>query len=716
MNVIRTMLLALMIGATAASADVETRLRDAGSLGAIRLAGSEDAAASKVYIVQLTAPPAAAVYSPRALRMAGSAPAAIGERPRFNKTSAAVQGYAARLTEEQDRILAQAGAGAQLVHRYQYSLNGFAARMHPSLAHKLDGMPGVLRVWEDEIRPLATTHSLDFLELFDADKGLRGPEGLTGEDVIIAFIDSGIAPEHPALSDTREADRPRLCQTSWAENTLLGKWLCRRYDKLEDELLFEPVEDWNGICQGGEEFEDTLCNNKLIGARYFVAGANNSGPIDDGEIQSARDVDGHGTHTATIAAGNRVKASIFDTFVGRVEGVAPRARVAVYKACWLRPGDQRASCNTSDLANAIDAAVADGVDIINYSVGSSMREITAPDDLALMAATKAGVFSVVAAGNEGPNLGTIGSPAGAPWVMTAAASTRAGQASFEAIEVLSPPVVAGKYAMKEANFTPTLADRGPVEGRLVLVDDGEETLEDGAPGTTSDACEAIVNSDEISNNIALIQRGGCSFDTKLANADDAGATAAIVYNIAGPPIVMNGSSDLSDIPAVMIGQADGNLLLAELDERGTRRGQPDRRAHERRHSPHRERRRQRHGNLLSARPRPGPRHPQTRCHCAGRQYRRRIHARRRERHAGRILRLPVGHIDVHAACRRRRRPLAAGQPGMGAGGRQVGADDDRAPGPDTTRRGACRDTVRLRCRSYRAERRPEPRADLSCQQ
>jgi subtilisin family serine protease len=566
MKVIRTLLLAVILAAPAVAADVETRLRDAGSLGAIRLAGSEDAAASKVYIVQLAAPPAAAVYSAKALRMAGPAPAAIRERPRFDRTVAAVQGYAARLVAEQDRVLAQAGPGAQLVHRYQYSLNGFAARMHPALAHKLEGLPGVLRVWEDEIRPLATTHSLDFLQLFDTGKGLRGPEGLDGEDVIIGFIDSGVAPEHPALSDTREADRPRLCQTDWAENTLLGKWLCRRFDKLEDQLLFEPVENWNGICQGGEEFEDTLCNNKLIGARYFIAGAENSGPIDDGEIQSARDVDGHGTHTATIAAGSRVKASIFDTFIGRVEGVAPRARVAVYKACWLRPGDQRASCNTSDLANAIDAAVADGVDIINYSVGSSMREITAPDDLALLAATKAGVFSVVAAGNEGPNLGTIGSPAGAPWVMTAAASTRNGEASFEAIEVLSPPVVAGKYAMKEANFTPTLAERGSIEGRLVLVDDEEETLEDGGSGTTSDGCEPIANGNDLSNNIALIQRGGCSFDTKLANADDAGAIAAIVYNIAGDPIVMNGAPELSDIPAVMIGQADGNLLLAELDE------------------------------------------------------------------------------------------------------------------------------------------------------
>jgi len=302
-----------------------------------------------------------------------------------------------------------------------------------------------------------------------------------------------------------------------------------------------------------------------LGARWFISGAEATGPIDDGEIRSARDADGHGTHTATTAAGNRVKASIFGSFIGRIEGVAPRARVAVYKACWLRPGDQRASCNTSDLANAIDAAVADGVDIINYSVGSSLLSVTAPDDLALMAATKAGVFTVVAAGNEGPNLGTIGSPAGGPWVLTAAASSRDGQTTTEAFEIKTPPVLAGKYAAKEANFTPALSERGPLDGDLILVNDGEDTFEDGGTGTKSDACEPLTNSSDVADHIALIQRGGCSFDVKVANAADAGATAAIVYNIAGDPIVMTGDSGLSDIPAVMIGQADGNLILAEFD-------------------------------------------------------------------------------------------------------------------------------------------------------
>ena len=564
MSWLRALLLTSALLSVSAFAQFETDLRDAGSLGAIRLAGSEDPNLRKTYIVQLKGPSAADFL---ALRFGPTAKLSAPGQPRarFDKASSAIQGYTARLATEQDKVLARAGAGTELIYRYRYGLNGFAARMHPSQAHKLENLPDVLRVWEDEIRPLATNFSLDFLGLFDPEKGLRGAPGLDGDGIVIGIIDSGIAPEHPSLADTREADRPRICGGDWAENSILGRWLCRRFDKQEDTILFEPPENWNGSCQSGDQFESTACNNKLIGARWFINGAEASGPIDDGEIRSARDADGHGTHTATTAAGNRVKASIFGSFIGRIEGVAPRARVAVYKACWLRPGDQRASCNTSDLANAIDAAVADGVDIINYSVGSSLLSVIAPDDLALMAATKAGVFTVVAAGNEGPNLGTIGSPAGAPWVLTAAASSRDGTTTLEALEIKTPPGLAGKYAAKEANFTPALSESGPLDGDLVLVDDGEETLEDGSAGTLSDACEPPINSSDLSNNIALIQRGGCSFDAKVANAADAGAIAAIVYNIAGDPIVMNGVSGLSDIPAVMIGQADGNLILAEID-------------------------------------------------------------------------------------------------------------------------------------------------------
>jgi len=552
----------LLLFSAASIAQAESSLRDAGAVP-IHLAGSEDPTAAQVYIVQLRAPSAAERH---AIQVKAAAPAvAMKPRSRLDKSSAAVAAYARKLAEEQDRILGKAGPGTRKIYGYQYGLNGFAARMSAAQAQKLENMPEVLNVWEDEIRPMALRYSPTFLGLFDNDVGLRSTQGLDGEGVIIGMIDSGVAPEHPALRDTREADRPRLCRGSWAETTLLGQWLCRRFRKLPDTLVFEAPENWNGACESGERFAETDCNNKLIGARWFIDGALESGPIDDGEIRSARDVDGHGTHTATIAAGNRSSASIFGTSIGDLEGVAPKARIASYKACWLRPGATRASCNTSDLVNAIDAAVADGVDIISYSIGSSLRRITAPDDVALMAATKAGVLSVVAAGNDGPNLGTIGSPAGGPWVITAAASSREGQSSVEALQITAPPALAGKYATKEANFTPPLQDNDPIEGSLVLVDDDDDSLPDGSSGTPSDACQALVNSDDISGNIALIQRTGCLFEDMVKNAADAGAIAAVVYNIAGDPIVMNGTEGLSDIPALMIGQADANLILAELD-------------------------------------------------------------------------------------------------------------------------------------------------------
>lgn len=546
-------LLALLL-ATAAFGEYESKLRDAGSLGGIRLADGEDPNVRKVYIVQLKAP-SAADFNAKRRPFANKTGIA---RTTFDKTSPAIQEYTAQLAAQQDKTLARAGAGTELIYRYQYSLNGFAALMHPSQAHKLESLPEVLHVWEDEIRPLTTNHSLKFLDLFDNQNGLRGKAGLKGDGIVIGVIDSGIAPEHPALQDTREADRPSMCTGDWAENTFLGQWLCHRYEKRDDVLIFEAPENWNGVCQVGQDFTIDDCNNKLIGARYFSAGAEATGPIDAGEITSARDVDGHGTHTATTAAGNRVEASIFDSVIGRIEGVAPGARIAVYKACWLRPGDARASCNSSDLANAIDAAVADGVDIINYSVGSSLTRITAPDDIALMAATKAGVLTVVAAGNDGPNNGTIGSPAGGPWVITAAASTRDGETTTEAMEIKTPASIAGLYVALEANFTAALADVGPIDGSLVLADDDTDT--------SSDACDPLINADDVSGMVALVQRGNCTFEIKVANAEDAGAIAVVVYNLAGDPIVMNGTAESAGVPAVMIGQAEGNLILAEIDD------------------------------------------------------------------------------------------------------------------------------------------------------
>jgi subtilisin family serine protease len=554
---------ALLLATSGALAQGESAVRSGGDLA---LAADNDSATTQIYIVQLRTPSAAKYHASNSKLVATAQVAPGDARPdRLRKNDAAIQAYATKLEVEQERILQKAVPGAQRLYSYKYGLNGFAARMSLAAAEKLKGSSEVLNVWADEIRPLATYHTPTFLELFDSENGLRSEHELDGDGLVIAFIDSGVAPEHPALQETREADRPRACRSSWGETTILGKWLCRRYDRLPDVLEFDPPENWNGTCEAGEAFEATDCNNKLIGARWFVEGAANSGPIDANDFRSARDADGHGTHTATTAAGNRSNASIFGTAIGNIEGMAPKARVAVYKACWLRPLATRASCNTSDLVNAIDAAVADGVDIINYSVGSSMRDITAPDDVAMMDAAKAGVLSIVAAGNEGPNLATIGSPAGAAWVVTTAASTRSGNSSVESIGILSPTSITGRYKSKEALFSPPLQERGPIEAKLVLADDDDTSLPSGNTGNTSDGCQPLINGDEVSGNIVLLQRSGCLFTDMVRNAEEAGAVAALVYNIAGDPVVMFGESGIVDIPALMIGQADANLILAVLD-------------------------------------------------------------------------------------------------------------------------------------------------------
>jgi subtilisin family serine protease len=563
----RLTILSVLFVAGTATADYETRLRTGGPATRVQLAGAEDAGIeSKVYIVQLRTLSASEFHVAAATRVAGKpSPGQMLALPAFDKNSASVQSQLQRLDTEQVKVITSAGPNIEPIYSYRYAMNGFAAQMTPAEANKVEHMDEVLRVWEDEVRPLSTNFSADFLQLFDAGVGLRGPAALDGGGIVIGFIDSGVAPEHPALQDFREADRPSLCQGTWADTSILGRWLCRRYDQMEDVQIFGPPENWNGICETGPQFAETDCNNKMIGARFFVDGAQATGPIDSGEIFSPRDVDGHGTHTATTAAGNRVKASIFGTSFGRVEGMAPMARVAVYKACWLRPGATRASCNMSDLANAIDMAVADGVDIINYSVGSSLFSVTTPDDVALMAAAKVGVLTVVAAGNEGPNFDTITSPAGNPAVITAGASSRDGQHSLEAMQVNTPASIAGKYAVKEASFTPALIDRDPVEGQLVLVDDDDTATDDGTTGTTFDACQSLINSGEVSGNVAFIQRGGCDFDVKVANAESAGAIAVVVFNLSGNPIVMIGDSVGIDIPALMVGAADGNLFLDELN-------------------------------------------------------------------------------------------------------------------------------------------------------
>ena len=246
----------------------------------------------RTYIVQLAQPPAL-IYGGEPGGLAATRPV---RGARFNPNASHVRQYARKLTDQHDQLLQSVGAYAEKLYSYRYAFNGFAARLTAIQAQKLRSEKNVLRVREDQMRYLYTNDSPTFLGLFDATGGLITDLNLKGEDVVIGVIDSGITPQHPSFSDSRAASRPKLCESSWARESLLGRWLCLRFRNNDDTLTYDPPIDWNGQCEAGESFEADACNNKIIGARFYVDGFLESHTLDSNEFISPRDADGHGTH------------------------------------------------------------------------------------------------------------------------------------------------------------------------------------------------------------------------------------------------------------------------------------------------------------------------------------------------------------------------------------------------------------------------------------
>ena len=299
------------------------------------------------------------------------------------------------LAKGHDKVLAEAGvASAAKLHSYTSSLNGFAAEMTKVQAQKIADRDDVFAVYVDELRQPTTDESGTFL-------GLDGPAGAwslgyNGEDVVVGVIDGGIWPEHPSFAD----------DGSYSD---LGIVL--------DETDYPACDFGNTAHHPADAaFE---CNNKLIGARQVLPTYRALIGAETYEFDSARDENGHGSHTASTAAGNAgVEAAILGIDRGVLSGVAPRARVIAYKGLGSLGGFG------SDLAAAIDQAVFDGVDVINYSIGSGSYAI-GPDDVAFLFAADAGVHVATSNGNSGPGAATTGSPASVPWLTSVGASTQA---------------------------------------------------------------------------------------------------------------------------------------------------------------------------------------------------------------------------------------------------------------------------------------------------
>ncbi len=364
------------------------------------------AAGPRVYIVQLAGAPLAAYEG----GLAGLQATRAAAGTRLDSRSAAARAYLNHLDTRRAAVLARV-PGVRALHNYRVTFNGFAAVLSPAEAGTLMRGADVLSVVPSELRQPDTSRTVEFI-------GVAAPGGVhsmldsqsrpvKGEDVIVGIIDSGIWPESPAFGDKLGADgRPVP------------------YHQPGVVVYGPPPARWQGACVAGEGFNPlTMCSHKLIGARAYNANSLAAGAVRVPlEYNSARDGNGHGSHTASTAGGNEGVPVLAPNGVatGYMSGVAPRSRIAAYKTCWVATDAARSGCFTGDTLAAIEDAVTDGVDVINYSVSGTQLDFLDPVEVAYLNAAAAGVFVAASAGNNGPG-NTVAHMS--PWLITVANST-----------------------------------------------------------------------------------------------------------------------------------------------------------------------------------------------------------------------------------------------------------------------------------------------------
>ncbi|KAA8515579.1 hypothetical protein F0562_018810 [Nyssa sinensis] len=278
-----------------------------------------------------------------------------------------------------------------IFYSYRRHINGFAAILDEEHAAEIAKHPKVVSVFLNQERKLHTTHSWKFLSLENIndviDSSSLWRKANFGENIIIGNIDTGVWPESESFRDEGYGPIPSK---------------------------------WNGICETKDNF---VCNRKLIGARYFNKGyaAFYNTSTTEPSLSTARDYEGHGSHTLSTAGGNFVpRASVFGMGNGTAKGGAPRARVATYKVCW--PAIFFGGCLDADILKAFDLAIHDGVDVLSMSLGGVTKNYF-EDAISIGAfhAVNHGIVVICSAGNSGPADGTVINVS--PWMITVGAST-----------------------------------------------------------------------------------------------------------------------------------------------------------------------------------------------------------------------------------------------------------------------------------------------------
>ncbi len=383
-------------------------------------------------------------------------------------------------------------------------------------AKTLAKVPGVVAVQEDALNQKLTDSSTTFIGAPTIWSTLGG-QATAGAGVVFADLDSGVWPEHPSFAEN--PDLPARPQRPGG-----GDIGCTFGD--------------NPLTPGVDEFE---CTNKLVGGYPFLDTYNE---VQDGETypDSARDSDGHGTHTTSTAAGDIVEhATVLDVDRGKISGVAPGAAVIEYKVCGAT------GCYSSDSADAVAQAILDGADVINFSISGGSDPLTDPVELAFLDAYDAGVFVASSAGNDGPTASTANHLS--PWVTAVGASTQT--RSFDSTLSLTGDDDA-TLDITGASITAGVDDPAPV----VLAEDvpgySDEFCGDEPPA--ADTFEGMIVACKRGGDIARIEKG--------YNVDQGGAVGMVLYN----PTLMDTETDNHWLPAIHI--PDGGDFLDFLDAHG----------------------------------------------------------------------------------------------------------------------------------------------------
>ncbi len=456
-----------------------------------------------------------------------------GEAP--DPASAAVEEYVDEIQAEKVGALESAGVDQDaMVASYDYAANGFSALLTEAEAEALAQLKGVVSVVRDELHQIHTSDSPQFLGLDDR----RGAyaSGYTGKGVVLGVVDTGIWPEHPSF-----ADKGKLGPSPIDFETI-------DLDPTDGEFIS------TGCDFGNTDYEPTdapfECNNKLIGARNMRSLYDTLIP---GELyHSARDYDGHGTHTSSTAAGNaNVRSEIFGRSFGKVSGIAPDAWVVMYSAC----GDL--GCFGGDLADAIDQAVADGVDVINYSIGSDTPGLTGPDDIAFLFAEYAGVWAATSAGNAGPGSGTIGSPTSVPWITSVGASE---QAKTYIAEIKTGSSSKSRWSKWQKR------DQGRYEGASITPGtDGKLPFVDAADHGNELCDPAVTFEPAITGAVVLCLRGVQARVEKSQAVFEQGGAGMVLYN---PDDTQDLVTDNHWVPSAHVNFTDGSALKQYIAEAG----------------------------------------------------------------------------------------------------------------------------------------------------